>query len=185
MRFLPLQRFESDSDYIEFVAKGADRLFEGDPAPTQPFEELVSVDGNVLGEAGAAGLVPWLKKSSSDYLIIISDPRVKSEELRDTVKNLSNEMPKDMLSRTVIINADTPPENRRWLKKNKIKNINFYSDEERELMRSYTALGENRWSMTMFVIADSRVQKIARELETIMANKVIQNAVRSMENRRL
>jgi hypothetical protein len=110
---------------------------------------------------------------------------VQSPELRDTVKTLSKELPKNLWSRTVIINADTPAENRRWLKKSNIQNINVYSDEKREWMRSYTALGENRWSMTMFIISDERLQKIAREMEAISANKVVQNAVKTMESRRL
>jgi hypothetical protein len=60
-----------------------------------------------------------------------------------------------------------------------------YSDEKREWMRAYTALGETRWSMTMFVIADERIQKIAREMEAIVAVKVIQNAVEAMSARKL
>jgi hypothetical protein len=163
------------------------RLFEGDPAPTQPFEELVSIQlENALGDTGVKRLIPWLKNSNlSDYLIIICDPRVQSPELRDTVNTLSKELPKNLWSRMVIINADTPAENRRWLKKSNIQNINVYSDEKREWMRSYTALGENRWSMTMFIISDERLQKIAREMEGIMANKVVQNAVKTMESRKL
>lgn len=164
-----------------------DRLFEGDPAPTKPFEELISIKSeNALGEMGTKRLIPWLRNSNlSDYIIIICDPRVKSPELRDTARSLFKELPKDLLSRTVIINADTPAENRRWMKKSNVKDVNILSDEKREWMRGYTALGENRWSMTMFVLADERVQKIAREMETIGATKVVRNAVESMESRRL
>merc|ERR1712232_280477 len=122
------------------------------------------------------GLIPWLRNSNlSDYIIIICDPRVKSPELRDTARSLFKELPKDLLSRTVIINADTPAENRRWMKKSNVQDVNILSDEKREWMRGYTALGENRWSMTMFVLADERVQKIAREMETIGATKVVRN----------
>lgn len=160
-------------------------MFEGDPAPTQPFEEIVNIRSeNALGET-AKRLVPWLKNTKSDYLIIVCDPRVTSPELRAAAQALHGGLGKDMLSKLIIVNADTPAENRRWLKKNNMDDLVVFSDEKREWMRAYTALGENRWSMTMFVIADERIQKIAREMESIVAVKVIQNAVQAMRDRRL
>lgn len=129
-------------------------------------------------------LVPWLKNTKSDFLIILCDPRVQSPELREAADSLSKGLGKDLLSKLIIINADTPAENRRWLKKSNLE-VTVYSDEKREWMRSYTALGENRWSMSMIIIADERLQKIAREMESISAVKVVQNAVKSMQERRL
>lgn len=163
-----------------------DRLFEGDPAPTQPFEELINIKSEkALGEASKR-VVPWLKNTNSDFLIIVCDPRVESPELRETAQSLSAGLKKDLLSKLIIVNADTPAENRRWLKKSNIgEGLTVYSDEKREWMRAYTALGENRWSMTMFVLSDERIQKIAREMESIAAVKVIQNAVQAMAERRL
>jgi len=178
---------EQEEAEIEAYRKGADRLFEGDPAPTQPFEELLNVKSdNALGDAGTKRLVPWLKSSNpSDYLVIVCDPRVKSPELREAVQSLNNELPKGILSRTVVINADTPAENRRWVKKSGLQSIQILSDEKREWMRSYTALGEDRWSMTMFVVSDERLQKIAREMPSISAVKTIHNAVKALEAERL
>jgi peroxiredoxin len=161
-------------------------MFEGDPAPTQPFEDLLNIKSdNVLGDTGTKRVVPWLKNSNrSDYLVIVCDPRVTSPELRETTQSL-NQLPKDILSRIIVINADTPAENRRWVKKSGLQSINIYSDEKREWMRSYTALGEDRWSMTMFIIADERLQKIAREMSSISACKTIQNAVKELQAQRL
>ena len=170
---------------IANAERGVDRLFEGDPAPTQPFEEIVNIRSeNSLGET-AKRIVPWLKNTKSDYLIIVCDPRVSSPELRETAQSLYSGLPKDILSKLIIINADTPAENRRWLKKSNMDDLTVFSDEKREWMRAYSALGKDRWSMTMFVIADERIQKISREMESIVAVKVIQNAVKGMSDRRL
>jgi hypothetical protein len=163
-----------------------ERLFEGDPAPTQPFEELINIKSeNAIGDTGTRRLIPWLKNTKSDYLIMVCDPRVKSPELRDAATSLYSGLPKDMLSKSIVISSDSPAELRRWLKKSNLEDLNVFSDEKLEWMRSYTALGEDRWSMTMFVIADERVQKIARDMDTISAVKVIQNAVKAMTERRL
>lgn len=69
-----------------------------------------------LGEAGANKIVPWLRKNASnhnDYLVIISDPRTKSSELRDLMNIISTETPSDILSNLVVINSDTTAENRK------------------------------------------------------------------------
>ena len=167
------------------IERGLDRLFEGDPAPTQPFEELVNIKSeNAIGDTGMRRLVPWLRNTKSDYLIVLCDPRVQSPELRETAQSLSKGLRKETLSKLIIINADTPAENRRWLKKSNLE-MTVYSDEKREWMRSYTALGENRWSTTMFVIADERLQKVVREMESVSAIKVVHNAVKAMQERRL
>jgi hypothetical protein len=47
-------------------------------------------------------------------------------------------------------------------------------------MRSYTALGEKRWSMTLFVIADERIQKLARDVDSMQATIVVTNAIKSL-----
>jgi hypothetical protein len=125
---------------------------------------------------------------------MITEPRVKSPEFHDTVKSIKRELPKDLLSKLIFINADTPAENRRWLKKNNYLTneeeggggggIRIFSDEKREFMQAYTALGDKRWSMTLFVIADERIQKIVRELSYVDAPAVVERAVRAMEKRR-
>jgi hypothetical protein len=165
-----------------------DVLFEGDPAPSTPFEDIVSVkSGITLGEIGAKRIIPWLRnKNQSEYLIVICDPRAKSPDLRNAINTLSNELPKTLLSRILIINADTPAENRRFLKKaNASESIQAFSDEKRKWMDAYSALGQDRWSMTMFIIADERVQKLVRDFDYLLATKTIQNAVKAMESRRL
>jgi hypothetical protein len=176
----------SSSSLTSIVAgKGIDLLFEGDPAPTTSFEDIITSNDNALGENGTKRLLPWLR-SSSDYLIVVCDPRVQSPPLRDTMKSLANELPKTLLSRTIVINADTAAENRRFAKKAGVADsLQIFSDEKRRWMQSYTALGEDRWTMTMFVLADERLQKIARDVDALSATKTIQNAVKAMENRRL
>lgn len=163
-----------------------DRLFEGDPAPIEPFEDLISImTENALAKKGAKRIVPWINTKISkqkDYLVVISDPRENSSELRNTMKLLTKGLNAEILSKTIIINADTPAVNRRWLKKQELTDsIKIYTDEKREWMREYSALGDNRWRMTMFILADGRVQKLIRELDEVLAVKAISNAVKSFE----
>lgn len=189
--------FNSESGYLtreqeeEAATAGSsrgrvDRLFELDSAPTTPFEDIVNIHTeNALGESGAKNLVPWLHKNTArhkDYLVVITDPREKSSELRQTITSLCKSLPKPILSKTIIINADAPPENRRWLKKNKLEDdATVFSDEKREWMREYTALGEKRWSMTCFVLGDGKIQKLVRELDQDLAPTVVRNAVKSLD----
>jgi hypothetical protein len=130
------------------LVSGVERLYEGDPAPTECFDELVSI----LTEDGINGgdLIPWKHKNPhrrDDYLVLLCDPRPESPELRATVKNLLAEVPAEILKRVVIVNADTPAKNRRWLKKDGLENskIKVYSDEKMGFMQAYTV------SFDMFV----------------------------------
>lgn len=169
---------------------GVDRLFEGDPAPTECFEELLNIKSeNAIGSRGAERLVPWLRKNparQSDYTVILCDPRRQSSELREACQKCQSELPVDIRSRLIIINADSPAENRRWLKKDElVDKVEVYSDEKMDWMRAYTALGEKRWSMTMFVISDERVQKVAREVDIYSVSKSVKNAVKSMRDSKL
>jgi hypothetical protein len=122
---------------------GVNRIFEGDPAPTECFQELVSIRSeNAIGTKTASELIPWQRKNPhrhDDYLIVFCDPRFQSVELRATVKGFVTELSSDILKRLVIINADSPAENRRWLKKDGLDDkIEVYSDEKMEFMRAYT-----------------------------------------------
>jgi hypothetical protein len=179
-----------DSLLSQRAGAGVSRLFEGDPAPVEPFEELVHIKSeNSIGSNGAARLLPWLRKNperQSDYLVVLCDPRMKSTELQLAVQNIVVDLAAPILSRVIVINADTPAENRRWLKKSGFEGkVDVYSDEKMDWMRAYTALGEKRWSMTMFVVADEQVQKLAREVDQYAASRVIRNAVDSISATRL
>ena len=50
-----------------------------------------------------------------------------------------------------------------------------------EWMQAYTALGQKRFSICMFILADERIQKLARDVDGVFANRVIQNAVKSLD----
>lgn len=174
-----------EEEEIKAARLGVDRLFEGDPAPVDCFEGLVAIQTeNALGGPGKERLVPWLGKINSGYLVVLTDPRQKSFELQETVSNVLADLPLDIRNNLIVVNADSPAENRRWLKKTGHKLV-LYSDEKMEFMRAMTALGEDRWSMTMFVLADERVQKIARELDQYGASRTIRNAVKSFKESRV
>ena len=181
--FYPFQTF--------FSARGVERFFEGDTAPENVFEELVAIKSeNAIGETGKKRLLPWLRGKDDDYLVVICDPRQKSPDFRDTVKSLTRFLPKDLLKKAVFINADTPAENRRFLKKNNLSTddggkITLYSDEKMEWMRSYTALGHDRFSMTLFVLANGRIQKLVRDLSSVNAPQVVESAIKATQKRRL
>jgi hypothetical protein len=174
---------EQEEAEITAIRAGANLLFVGDPAPTQCFEELVSIKSeNSIGEGGASRLVPWLRRNElrrDEYLIIVSDPRMKSPELRETMKSLMVELPGEILSRLIVVNADSPSENRRWVKQ--YGEIDVYSDEKMEWMQAYTALGDKRWSMSVFVVADERIQKLAREVNAVLAPQTIKSMVKSLK----
>ena len=68
------------------------------------------------------------------------------------------------------------------MKKNGMwERMDIYSDEKLEWMRAYTALGRKRFSMSMFIVANERIQKLAREMDGELASRVIQNAVKSFD----
>lgn len=170
---------QQEEEEIDAAFIGIDRIFEGDPAPTQPFEDLIHYKtNNAVGKVGTERLLPWLKKNSStEYVICITDPREKSMELRRAMKTIPNKFRGKQI---LFINADSPAENRRFTKKNEIEDIIIYSDEKREWMRAYTALGKKRWSLTMFILADGKVQKLIRELDVDLMDKAISNAINSL-----
>ena len=126
------------------------RLYEGDPAPTSPFAELLSIEtGEAIGKGGMKRLVPWegsKSNTSNDYLVVITDPRPKSMELRTAIKRLTGALSSDVLKKCLVINTDTPAENRRFIKKNlggeEESDLRILCDENMEWMREYTALGE-------------------------------------------
>ena len=101
---------EQEEEEINAARAGVDRLFEGDPAPREPFEALLSIQtSNAVGPSGAKQLVP----NAGDYLVVLTDPRIKSEELRHTIKSLNVDLPAEIRKKLIVINADSPAENRR------------------------------------------------------------------------
>uniref|UniRef100_A0A7S4JJH5 Uncharacterized protein n=1 Tax=Odontella aurita TaxID=265563 RepID=A0A7S4JJH5_9STRA len=98
--------------------KGIDRVYEGDPAPVSPFEDLVSMKtDDALGNQGASRILPWLHNNSArhrDILLVVTDPRAKSTELRQAMKSMVKGLPEKILDKTIVISADSPPENRRY-----------------------------------------------------------------------
>ena len=72
--------------------------------------------GEALGKFGAERLIPWLNNKNSkkhkDFLVVVTDPRERSTELRSIIPTLGK-LPVDLRSKTIVINADKPSENRK------------------------------------------------------------------------
>ena len=201
-----------------------DRLFQGDPAPEECFQELHHVwTETPIGKVGMERLLPWMKQNGGtttttsnskkeDYVVCLVDPRLKSTELRQAVKTLvsssssttaTKTTSSDILRKLIIINADTPAENRRWMKRNKYQQqqqpkkeymdatamsssslssfgfFQVYCDEKMEWMHTYTALGEERWSMTLYLLAKGKIQRLVRNVDVYTVNQVVQNMIQS------
>jgi hypothetical protein len=62
------------------------------------------------------------------------------------------------------------------------RSLQVYSDEKMEWMRAYTALGENRWSMTIFLLRNGRVDRLAREVDHYSASAAIRRMISSIES---
>ncbi|CAB9524003.1 expressed unknown protein [Seminavis robusta] len=182
---------QQEEEEITAARSGADRIFEGDPAPVDCFEGLVSVTTEKsIAKKGTGRLVPWLAKDYNidhdDYRVIICDPRQQSTDLHQAMKDLNGALPKDIKDRLYYINADTPAENRRWLKKNGLRHLDVYcDDDDKTWMRSYTALGDKRWYISMFVIHKGKVSKLVREMDVYNAPKTVLNAVKAMKSEQL
>ena len=176
-----------EEENADAAYRGISRLYEGDPAPSSPFAELRSIsNGEPIGSSGVLRYVPWEGGSSSskeDYIVVLSDPRPKSIELRCAIRNLltSASLSKDILSRIIIINPDSPGENRKQLKKYQNSDkLTVLIDEDLEWMREYTALGEKRFSMTLFVLSGGVCRRIAREVDGDLICGVVGNAVKGL-----
>lgn len=103
---------DQEEEEISAARRGVDRLFEGDPAPYDVFEGLVDIQtSNPIGVGGAKRLTP----KPGEYLIVVTDPRMKSDELRDAVRSLSIDLPAEIRKKLIVINADSPAENRRYV----------------------------------------------------------------------
>jgi hypothetical protein len=97
--------------------KMSNRAFEGDPANDEVFRDLIYMKtGEALGKFGSERLLPWFNNKNSgkqkDFLVVIADPRERSSELRSTMTTLAK-LPVDLRSKTIVINADKPSDNRK------------------------------------------------------------------------
>jgi hypothetical protein len=102
----------------EKAATVVNKIYEGDPASAIAFENLVHwKTEKALGTSGTERMLPWINPKSSDkakdYVVVICDPRSNSAEFRQTIKTLEKCLSKDILDRMLVINADSPLDNRK------------------------------------------------------------------------
>mmetsp|Transcript_39801 Transcript_39801/g.93269 ORF Transcript_39801/g.93269 Transcript_39801/m.93269 type:complete len:338 (-) Transcript_39801:284-1297(-) len=165
-----------------------DILFEGDPAPETCWYDLVPTqtvnDNDPLGKSGAERILPWLRgggggSSSTEQLAVLVDPRPKSNELRSVIRDLKGAVPNDRaLGKFAVVTSDSAAENRRCRKKNGIE-FEILSDEKREWMRVYSALGTKRWELSIYILAEGKIRKVLRGLNSVTAANTVLDAIRS------
>jgi len=149
--------------------KGAmDMLFEGDPAPVLCWHDLVQNNGLELGKSGAERIL------SRGVTMVLVDPRVRSSELRLVLRSLVPDT-----GSLIVVTPDSPSENRRAKKKGGFNDFEFLSDEKREWMRSYTALGTKRYELGFYILEEGKIKKVCRGLNVVTASASILEAIRS------
>jgi len=176
---------EQEEDELLAMMKddAVNRLFEGDEIDSKAFEDLVSIQSEkTLSDMDVKRMLPWVKDADSDdYVLIFCDPRPKNGQFRSIITSCYASYPKPMMSKVYFINADSPSENRRFVKKEKkltIPTSNILSDEKRLWMRSVTALGDKRWSITMFILAKGQIQTLVRDFDYEMLQTIVNNALK-------
>jgi len=152
--------------------KGAmDMLFAGDPAPVLCWHDLVQNNGLELGKSGAERIL------SRGVTMVLVDPRVKSSELRSVLRSLVPDI--GSLGQFAVVTPDSPSENRRAKKKGGFNDFEFLSDEKREWMRSYTALGTKRYELGFYILEGGKIKNVFRGLNVVTASASILDAIRS------
>jgi len=49
-------------------------------------------------------------------------------------------------------------------------------------LRAYTALGEQRWTMTVYILAQGRIQKLVRNVDQYNVVRTVQEAVQAFQS---
>eukprot|EP00586_Coscinodiscus_wailesii_P013504 CAMPEP_0172514452 /NCGR_PEP_ID=MMETSP1066-20121228/260214_1 /TAXON_ID=671091 /ORGANISM="Coscinodiscus wailesii, Strain CCMP2513" /LENGTH=369 /DNA_ID=CAMNT_0013295121 /DNA_START=19 /DNA_END=1128 /DNA_ORIENTATION=+ len=161
-------------------------LQEGDIAKRADFEPLIACDsGTQLGAIDAARLVPWVPPFVKDFIVILSDPRAQSGDLRRTVQYLTSNLSPDILDQVIAISSDKASETRNWMKRVEVDTpIRMFSDRDWEWMRRYSAVvTDGRWSLSIMVIDNSGViREIIRDVEPSKASELVINSANAITN---
>lgn len=180
--YLTKEQEEDELQAMSSTSEDSIRLFEGDEVDSKIFEDLISIQTEKTVDLNR--MLPWLKDSDSDdYVILFIDPRPKNNEFRSIITSCYASYPKPMMSKVYFINADTPSENRKFVRKQSKNTVpipacNIVSDEKRLFMKGITALGDKRWSITMYVVAKGRIQSLVRDFDYEMLVTIVNNALK-------
>jgi hypothetical protein len=86
-------------------------------AQRRHFESLVEVSATVgnqpLGAARAAQLVPWVPPGLSKFLVVVSDPRRQSGDVRQAMQYLASKFSPKIVQQMIVISADPNEETQR------------------------------------------------------------------------
>eukprot|EP00571_Detonula_confervacea_P000289 CAMPEP_0172330032 /NCGR_PEP_ID=MMETSP1058-20130122/61190_1 /TAXON_ID=83371 /ORGANISM="Detonula confervacea, Strain CCMP 353" /LENGTH=362 /DNA_ID=CAMNT_0013047231 /DNA_START=1933 /DNA_END=3021 /DNA_ORIENTATION=- len=163
-------------------------LHEGDIAKRRDFEPLIDCDSGIpLGPIEAARLVPWVPPFVKDCMIILSDPRAQSNDLRRTIQYLTSNLSSTsgiLLEQVIAISSDDISETNSW--KNRVDvdtSIRIFSDVNWEWMRRYSAVvSDGRWSLSIIVIdTDGVIREVIRDVEPSNASQLVAKSVEAIK----
>jgi len=58
----------------------------------------------------------------------------------------------------------------------------LYSDEKMNWLRAYTALGEQRWTMTVYILVQGHIQKLVQNVDQYNVVRTVQEAVQAFQS---
>ena len=192
---------DTESDYFSPINVGRTKTRKvKKPKPPQPkpkaskekeseeisqrsfFEELIDVETSQrLGPINAAQLIPWVPPYLKDCLVVFTDPRTSSGDLRQTFKYMSSALndrdSNDKYNEQVMfVCTETVKEMKSWLRRSKIdRPLRVFSDPEMKFLSSYDLIGSDtdyRWSMSMLVFDTDGNLQVFRDVDPTHASQM-------------
>ena len=146
------------------------------------FEDLVDVEtAKPLGPIDAARLVPWVPPYLTDCLVVFTDPRTNSGDLRQTLKYLTSTLEdqdnEKYNQQVAFVCAESVQEMKSWLQRSNVESsLRIFSDPEMKFMTAYEVVGSDtdyRWSMSMLVFdTDGKKPKLFRDVDPSHASQM-------------
>ena len=147
------------------------------------FEDLIDLETSQrLGPINAAQLIPWVPPYLKDCLVVFTDPRTSSGDLRQTFKYLSSALDdRDSNGKyndqVMFVCTESVKEMKSWLRRSNIERpLRVFSDPEMKFLSAYDLIGSEtdyRWSMSMLVFdTDGKKPKVFRDVDPTYASQM-------------
>lgn len=159
------------------------------------FEDLIDIEtGKTLGPIDAAKLVPWVPPYLTDCLVIFTDPRTNSGDLRQTFKYMTSTLEdqdnnEKFNQQVIFVCAESVQEMKSWLRRSNIESsLRIFSDPEMKFLSAYEVVGgddtDYRWSMSMLVFdTDGKKPKVIRDVDPSHASQMALKLMKEYESK--